>query len=334
MKWLPGLLIVLLFGVFPAICRAQLPELPEHRTIEGHVYYQDGSHPATNVMVSLRNDEESTLDDEKTGMYGEFEFRGLRPGSYTLDVDVPGYERVSLAVDLTMTSSKGNDISLHPLDKDKKPESRNSVSVHILSMPTDARAAYDSGRQKLYHDKEPEGAVEQFQKAVAAAPSFYEAYEQLGVAYLQLAKPDDAEKALRKSIQLSEDKYAPADFDLGSMEMNQRQFSEGEKIVRHGLELDPTAWLGHYELGRALFYEKRVDDALKSAEQARALEPNAPVLYRLLVLIHMSQHNNTAVLADLDTYIKLDPDSSLGVRAKELREQVARSMAPTPAAPQ
>jgi tetratricopeptide (TPR) repeat protein len=311
-----------------------MSEPPEHRTVEGHVYYQDASHPATNIMVSLRSDEESTLDDERTGMYGEFEFRGLRPGSYTVNIDVQGYERVSLAVDLTMTSSKGNDISLHSLDKDQKHESHSSVSVHILSMPADARAAYDSGRQKLYHDKDPEGAVEQFQKAVTTAPSFYEAYEQMGVAYLQVAKPDVAEKALRKSIQLSEDKYAPADFDLGSMEMNQRQFSEGEKVVRHGLELDPTAWLGHYELGRALFYEKRVDDALKSAEQARALEPNAPVLYRLLVLIHMSQHNNTAVLADLDMYIKLDPDSSLGVRAKELREQVARSVAPPPPSPQ
>jgi cytochrome c-type biogenesis protein CcmH/NrfG len=53
--------------------------------------------------------------------------------------------------------------------------------------------------------------------------------------------------------------------------------------------------MGHYELGRALFYQNRVADALKCAERARALQPNAPVLYRLLANIHLSQHNDSAL---------------------------------------
>jgi len=112
------------------------------------------------------------------------------------------------------------------------------------------------------------------------------------------------------------------------MLMNRRQFADGEKIVRHGLELDPNAWIGHYELGRALFYEKRIPDALKSAEEARTLQPNAAIVYRLLALVHMSVHDDSAVLQDLDAYIKLDPDSALGLRAKQLRDKVASSTPP------
>jgi len=266
-------------------------------------------------------------------MNGEFAFRGLRPGAYTLSVDLQGYQPASATVDVTMASSRGNEIGLRETAGKKQTRaSGNSVSVHFLSMPEEARVAFDAGKQKLNRDKNGEAGLEDFQRAVQIAPDFYEAYEQIGVAYLQLGKPDDSEKAIRKAIELSQDKYAPADFDLGALEMNRHDFAGGEKTVRHGVELDPNAWIGHYELGRALFYEKHIPEALKSAEEARALQPNAAVLYRLLAVIHMSQHNNPALLEDLDMYIKLDPDSPLGLRAQQLREQVARSMAPQSAA--
>jgi hypothetical protein len=77
-----------------------------------------------------------------------------------------------------------------------------------------------------------------------------------------------------------------------------------------------------------LFYEKRIPDALKSAEEARTLQPNAAIVYRLLALVHMSEHDDSAVLQDLDAYIKLDPDSALGLRAKQLRDKVASSTPP------
>lgn len=337
MKWLRGLLVLFtcIFGL-PCLCKAQIGESSgERRTIEGHVFFSKTNQPAPNVIVSLRSSEGLSLDDTKTGLNGEFAFHGLRPAAYTLSVDLQGYQPISMTVDVTMASSRGNDIGLRESGGNKQTRELGSpISVHILSMPDEARGAFEAGKQKLSRDKNANGSLEDFQRAVQIAPNFYEAYAQMGVAYLQLGKPDESEKALRKAIELSQDKYAPADFDLGALEMNRRQFSDGEKIIRHGLELDPNAWIGHYELGRALFYERHIPEALKSAEEARALQPNAAVLYRLLALIHMTQHNNPALLQDLDIYIKLDPDSSLGLRAQQLREQVARSMAPQSAAHQ
>jgi tetratricopeptide (TPR) repeat protein len=280
-------------------------------------------------MVGLSNAEESSLDEARTGSNGEFAFRGLHPGSYMLTVDAQGFEKATISIDLSFTSSKGNILRLRKLGGEEQPRGGGEgVSVHMLSMPANARAAFDAGKQKLYRDKNPEGSLEDFQKAVSISPGFYEAYEQMGLAYLELGKPDDAEKSASKSVELSKDKYPAADFDLGAMLMNRRQFADGEKIVRHGLELDPNAWIGHYELGRALFYEKRIPDALKSAEEARTLQPNAAIVYRLLALVHMSEHDDSAVLQDLDAYIKLDPDSALGLRAKQLRDKVASSTPP------
>ncbi|MFZ0967401.1 MAG: carboxypeptidase regulatory-like domain-containing protein [Candidatus Acidiferrales bacterium] len=331
MKSLTALCAGLVFlAVSPSYLWAQgSPNEREGRTIEGNVYIGESNRPASDVMVRLSNAEESSLDEARTESNGEFAFRGLHPGSYTLTVDAQGFEKASVSIDLSFTSSKGNILRLRKSGGDEQPHGGGAeVTVHMLSMPANARAAFDAGKQKLYRDKNPAGSLEDFQKAVSISPSFYEAYEQMGLAYLELGKPDDAEKAASKSVELSKDKYPAADFDLGAMLMNRRQFADGEKIVRHGLELDPNAWIGHYELGRALFYEKRIPDALKSAEEARTLQPNAAIVYRLLALVHMSEHDDSAVLQDLDAYIKLDPDSALGLRAKQLRDKVASSTPP------
>jgi hypothetical protein len=41
----------------------------------------------------------------------------------------------------------------------------------------------------------------------------------------------------------------------------------------------------------------------------------------------LQQKDYPALLQDIDQYLKLDPDSPAGVRAKELREQVQQIMA-------
>jgi regulator of sirC expression with transglutaminase-like and TPR domain len=51
------------------------------------------------------------------------------------------------------------------------------------------------------------------------------------------------------------------------------------------------------------------------------------MVYRLLSNIHLQQKDYPALLQDIDQYLKLDPDSPAGVRAKELREQVQHIMA-------
>ena len=108
---------------------------------------------------------------------------------------------------------------------------------------------------------------------------------------------------------------------LGTMMLERGDTAQGEKAVRRGIELSPNFWLGHYELGRALFTENKLSDALKSAEQAKSLAPSAPIVYRLLSNIHLRRNDYPALLADIDAYLKLDPDSPAG----NSREAIARS---------
>jgi tetratricopeptide (TPR) repeat protein len=261
-----------------------------------------------------------------TGEDGEFRFDGLKRGNYTVNINAPGYEPESIKVDLSGLSKKDLAIYLKRISKNQDSPKAGSISTHELSMPVKARNCMESGKKKLYQDKDSAGGVVDFEQAISLAPDYYEAHFQLAMAYLAVGKSGEAEKQFRKSIELSGDKYGEADVGLGTMMLDQGYFSEGEKTIRRGIALNPNLWLGHYELGRAFLNDKRVSEAQSSAERARQLAPNAPVVYRLLSNIHLLEKDYAALLQDIDEYLKLDPDSPAGVRARELREQVQQKM--------
>ncbi len=302
-------------------------------TLAGNVYYEDDYHPAKNVLVNLSDSAQANLATEQTNDAGRFRFAGLQRTTYSISVNASGYEPVTLSVDISLTSDKGVNIYLKPIQKKEDAQKTGSISTHELSMPTKARDLLESGKKKLYEDKNAAAGLLDFQQAISLAPGYYEAHYQLAMAYLSLGNTGEAEKAFQKSIEVSGDKYGEAQVGLGTIMLNRGAFSEGEKTIRRGIQLNPNFWLGYYELGRALLNEKRIPEAQDSAEHARLLAPNVAMVYRLLSNIHLQQKDYPALLQDIDQYLKLDPDSPAGVRAKELREQVQQKMAAEHALP-
>jgi tetratricopeptide (TPR) repeat protein len=327
------LCILLESGIFAQV-------VPESRILNGTVYYAEGNKLAENVRVELRTTEGNLVTSTETNSDGWFEFRGLARAPYVVMINVTGFERVNVDFDLAFTSSRGNVFYLKQRSDDKaKLPSAHSVSMHELSMPQKARELVESGKKKLYADKNAEGGLQDFQQAIATAPGYYEAYYQAGMADITLGRKRKAAEDFEKAKELSGDAYGEAEIGLGALLLDDAEFAAGEKAIRRGLELNPNAWLGHYELGRAFLNENRIDLAEKSGIEARSLAPNAPIVYRLLCNVHLRQNNYAALLEDLDAYLRLDSDSPAGIRAKELREQVrqkinaSRSEAPAGSAP-
>lgn len=295
--------------------------------IGGRVLFEDSNHPARGVTVNVLDIEHQPILSDFTSDTGEFRFSGLQKNQYIVSIQVSGYDPVTINVDLTFELPNGLLIYLKPVAKTANPDpSRQpTVSVHELSMPAKAREALASGQKKIYQDKDAQGALSDFERALSIAPTYFEASYQLGVAYLTLGNLPEAEAAFRKSISSSGDTYAAADIRLGGLLLDSSNFAESEKLVRKGISLDPDFWLGHYELGRALLNQNHVPEALAAAEEAHRLAPNVPIVYRLLSNIHLLQKNYPALIEDLNAYIELDPDSPAGVRAKQVRDQIQRN---------
>ncbi len=297
-------------------------------TIIGIVLTEESNQRVEQAMVRLCDGGGNLIGQATTAEDGGFSFRGLERGPYILTFEANGFEKAEIHLDLSFASDRGMTVYLKRAVKESAAAPAGpSVSTHELSMPEAARNLVASGEKKLYVDKNPEAGLKDFQHAVAAAPGYYEAYREIAMAYLTMGKGDEAQENFRKSIEVSQDTYGDADVGLGTLLVEKGDVDAGEKAIRRGVELNPNFWMGFYELGKLDLHRDRLDLALISAERARTLAPSTPIVYRLLANIHMRQKNDTALLGDLDAYIRLDPDSPAGLRAVQMREQIAQEVA-------
>ena len=296
-------------------------------SLSGTVYSEGSKRAISQAAIHLCDAGGNSIQQSMTNDSGEFNFRQIRRNEYILTVDAAGYQSYSLHLDLSFTSDRGVSIYLTPNQRDPAAASpAGSVSAHEMSMPQDARDSMASGEKSLYANKDPKEALGEFQRAVSIAPGFYEAYYQMGMAYLTLGIRDEAEKYFRKSIEVSNDKFGEPVIGLASLMIDKGDLAQSETMTRHGLELSPNAWFGYYQLGRIQFNENKIADAQKSAEQARSLAPNAALVYRLLCSVHLREKAYPAAIEDIDAYVKLDPDSPAAMRAREIRSKLQEEL--------
>ena len=128
-------------------------------------------------------------------------------------------------------------------------------------------------------------------------------------------------------MELSGGQYVQALLALGAILDYQEKFAEAEEVTRRGLELDPASWSGHYYLGRALFGLNRFEDAEKSVREALRQKSDSLESLRLLADIHSREKDYSALVTDLDQYLKLDPSSPAGIKAKAIRDIAQRILA-------
>jgi tetratricopeptide (TPR) repeat protein len=321
-----GLLTLIPAGEVPAHA---LPQFASNTaTVSGIVLTEGDNQRIEHVTVRLCDTGGNLIEETTTSDSAEFLFRGLQRGRYILTFEANAFQKAEVHLDLSFASDKGMTVYMKPVVTESGPvPSGTMISAHELSMPEAARELVDTGRRKLYGGKDAKGGLKDFEQAVSVAPSYYEAYREIAVAQLGIGKADEAIKSFRKSIEVSNDSYGDADVGLGTLLVEKGDLEAGEKAIRRGVELNPKSWMGFFELGKLDLNRNRLAPSLESAERARMLSPNSPVVYRLLANIHLRQKNYEDLLADLDAYLKLDPDSPAGVRAKEMRGQIQRELA-------
>jgi len=301
-------------------------------TIRGHVRFGATERAAEMVKIDLKRFTGEVVMTTFTRSNGEFEFTGLSGGMYYLVVEERGFEPIRQAVEIFGTSRLSELLYLVKPLQFNAGEPGETVSAHELTLPRKARDALHKGRQRL-EKKDAQGSLAHFQRAVTEAPGYYEAYHQMGIAYLELGQNADAENAFRKSIEVSLGRYADAHFALGLLLSNVEKFSDAEMVIRRGLDVDSGAWQGHYELARALLGLNRLDEAEKSIDEARTRKPDFSQLHLVSANIHIRKGDPIALLRDLDEFLKLEPNGPQSDQARQTRETVQRGLTQAQQAP-
>lgn len=302
---------------------------PSVRTanIQGFVRYADSEKPADMAKVELRRFSGELVALEYTRTSGEFRFFNISAGNYVITVSLDGYLPVQETVDISLGPRMGLLLYLQRIDQPNPAVPAEPVSVRELSIPAKARNAFRRGVELAYQKQDLSGGMKYFDRAIRELPGYYEAYYEKGMLHLQLGQYPEAEQAFRKSLELSENQYARAYFGLAGLFSTQERYAEAEASARKGLELESNSWQGLFELGRALLGLGRAAEAESSIQAARQNNPDYAPVYLLLANVHIRQKNYPALLADLEEYLKRQPEGPDSDHARALHQRVREALA-------
>ncbi len=285
------------------------------------------------VKVELRQFTGGTVATEFTSGEGNFEFENVAEGSYQIFVEQVGYQSTQQRVDVD-GPTHGILIELRGISNASRTTAGNAtISKRELLIPHKAHDAMEKGLMLLYTKSDYAGSVKQFERATQEYPDYYEAYTEMGVAYMKLKDTANSERVLRKALDLSDQKYGSALVWMASLYTDNQRSAEAEPLARKAVELDENSAQANSELARALLAMGRADEAEKSILTAIKLQPQNPVLYLLLANVHITLQNYPGLVDDLGNYLKLAPTGQFADQARKQRDEIQQQLQNSQAAP-
>jgi tetratricopeptide (TPR) repeat protein len=249
-----------------------------------------------------------------TGEDGHFTFKKLEPGAYTIAVLDPARGEARRTIEIGPASADEHariTLSLDLKDADfvlgDTLRRRNSVSTRQLAIPEKAIRDYEDAQKDLAK-KQVDSAVERLEHAVALAPQFSTAWNNLGTIAYQTQKYDRAAECFRQALKADPRSFEPL-VNLGGVLINLHQVEEAwDYNVRAVLER-PNDALANSQLGMTYFEMGRLDLAEKHFEVARKADPahfSHPQLF--LAEINLRRGDKRAAADDLEDFLKQHPD--------------------------
>jgi tetratricopeptide (TPR) repeat protein len=159
----------------------------------------------------------------------------------------------------------------------------------------------------LTNSNAPGAAVIRLEESLQTFPSSSRLWFALGFANFKLDKNEEAERALRKAIEL-DPKFAPAFAYLGLIRAKTGAYSEAITLYENALRADPTLAVVHHLIADAML--KQNADATvveKHLRQAVTMDPTfTPARLSLGKLFMRAQRWSEAII-ELEQVVKLDP---------------------------
>jgi tetratricopeptide (TPR) repeat protein len=256
---------------------------------------------------------------------GRFTFKKLEPGAYTIAVFTParGEARRSIEIGPSNADSRGR-VSLTIAFEDSDfvyaaAVRRQSVTAKRLAIPDKAAREYDAAQKDLARS-DSASAVRHLESAVAMAPQFWLAWNNLGTLAYQAQNLARAEECFREALRQDPAAYEPL-VNLGGVLVGLQKFDEAWDYNLHAVLIRPGDALANSQLGMTYFGMGSLDLAEKYLVRARQLDPahfSHPQL--CLAEIHLRRGDTRAAAADLEDFLQNHPDWP---QASRMRDKIA-----------
>ena len=256
---------------------------------------------------------------------GLFRFKKIPAGMYLLTAFIPRAARSRMTIEIgpSFADSKGRvEVSIRLAPRRPRPE-RFQVPAGQLGIPKRARDEYEKGMQRL-SKRDRDGAAAAFARALTAAPEFSAAHYQLGIIASQQGRLSEAEAHYRTALQQSPG-YYPYLLGLGGSLLALRDGAQAVSVNEGAVRARPEDPQAHIQMGYSYLLVGRLEDAEKHFKQTIALDP-ANYHYPQLALaeIYRMRQDYSAVVVQLEDFLKLHPDSKMSRDVNRILSEVRR----------
>jgi tetratricopeptide (TPR) repeat protein len=188
----------------------------------------------------------------------------------------------------------------------------------------DAVKEFDKGN-KAAQKRENDDAVRHFSKAVAIAPDFYEARNNLGLVYLSKMDFPDAETQFAEVLRLN-----PSDdqayFNLGNAYLLNRRLPEAQQAIKRGLERRPTSAFGMLLLGMVYGRTGDTPRAEQVLRESLRTDSSLSKAHLELVNIYLQENRRSEAISELEQFLKSSPDDPFAAKAQEVLDRLQREL--------
>jgi len=151
-------------------------------------------------------------------------------------------------------------------------------------------------RGSAYQRMEKYGeAGSELTNAIRIKGTDWSAFSQLGIAYYQLNRYDDAIQALQKALALkpghtaTTEFVAKAYFKQGVAALSAKQYDRAIELLRKARENNPKDGFIYYNMAEAYLFKNNTAEAEKSLSQALELMPRSPEVFQRMGLVYEKQ---------------------------------------------
>jgi tetratricopeptide (TPR) repeat protein len=238
-----------------------------------------------------------------------FSFEGLRDGNYTIYVSAAGREEV--VQELSGFSADRNDLVTivmghRAADQNVPPAGNPVVDVKTLRVPEKAQEELHKGLESL-NKNEFEKAAQRFQAAIKICPQFYQAHNNLGVAYLKVGRMEAAEKEFARAVEIEPDNLIGLK-NLAYIRMNLHRYQEAIAPLSKAVRLDADDPKAEMYLGEAYLMGEDSVKAKGRFLKAVLLDPQLAHAHYRLGYIFLEGGQYDEALKHFQHFLSLKPD--------------------------
>ncbi|MFH1868378.1 MAG: tetratricopeptide repeat protein [Candidatus Omnitrophota bacterium] len=158
-----------------------------------------------------------------------------------------------------------------------------------------------------YDEGRAEEAISLYKKALKLKPDFVDAYNNLGIAYKSVGREKEAAALYKKAIEIKPD-YAVAYYNLGNISYDKGSKNEAVSLYEKAIEINPHHARVYYNLGNALRDIGRIEDAETAYKNAIKADPGYAYPYNNLGIIYYDMGKKEEAISLYKKAIALDPD--------------------------